>query len=306
MDFKRNSLSFLCASLIFTCTAFTVSPPEITNPSFKTTNKNSRAKKAKKRSHSFIVPSTSSNSTSSRSISFLNCFQTPLDFLPTFYLVAKDTTTLIKNTIVETTSDDLENQQDEQNIILALLDTEANQKTTQNELELDEEEIEFSANTIITPQLIERIANRENFVTSLISIAVAQEGAPYVHGGKSPRGFDCSGFVSYVYSRFKIKLPASSSSYDHIGKKVRLENAQVGDVICFTGRNSRSGRTGHVGIIVENNPNKPIKFIHAASGNRRQITYSTMESTYYKSRFRSVRRISVPVLGEVEIIESAE
>jgi cell wall-associated NlpC family hydrolase len=306
MDFKRNSLSFLCASLIFTCTAFTVSPSEITKPSSKTITKNNKAKKTKKRSHSLIIATNSSNSTFSSSILSLNCFQTPLDFLPTFHSVAKDTT-LQENAIVELTSVDLTNQQDEQNNMLALLDEEADQKTNENDLELGEEEIDFSTNNLgITPQLLEKVAIRENFITSLVDIAVAQEGVPYVHGGKSPRGFDCSGFVSYVYSRFKVKLPASSISYDQVGKTVKLEDAQVGDVICFTGRNSRSGRTGHVGIIVEKNPNEPIKFIHAASGSRRQITYSTMESAYYKTRFRSVRRISVPVLADVSENESAE
>ncbi len=306
MDFKRTSLSLFCASLIFTCAAFTVTPSEVTKP----TNKNNRNKKTKKGSHSLIIASSSLNSAFSTSSSSLNCFQTP--FLPTFYAVVKDTV-LKENTVVEVASDDVDNRQDgqEQVNILSLLDDEANQKTNENDIELDTEEIEtidFLApnNLVIAPQLLEKIAIRENFVNSLVDIAVAQEGVPYVHGGKSPRGFDCSGFVSYVYSQFNINLPASSSSYDNVGKKVKLENVQVGDILCFTGRNSRSGRTGHVGIVVENNPNEPIKFIHAASGSRRQITYSTMESAYYKARFRSARRISAPVLEEVLETESAE
>jgi cell wall-associated NlpC family hydrolase len=303
MDFKRTSLSLFCISLIFTCAAFTISTPEITKPSSKPTYKKTKNKKIKKRSHTLIITSNSSNTTSSSSILSLNCFQTPLNYLPTFYSVVEDTTH------TEVISNKLENQQDN---ILALLDDEANQKTNEKNLELDAEEIDFSTsnNLPITPQLLEKIALREDFVNSLVDIAVAQEGVPYVYGGKSPRGFDCSGFVSYVYSQFKINLPASSSSYDHVGKKVKLKDAQVGDILCFTGRNSRSGRTGHVGIVVENNPNEPLKFIHAASGSRRKITYSTMESSYYKPRFRSARRISAPVVEEIlektETIESAE
>ncbi|WP_375560752.1 C40 family peptidase [Bernardetia sp. OM2101] len=308
MDFKRTSLSFLCASLIFTCAAFTVSPSKITKPTSKTTNKNNRTKKSKKRSHSLIIAPTSFSSVSSSSMSSLHCFQTPLDFLPTFYSVTKDTT-ITENSILEITSDDSENQQVD---MLSLLDEEANQKTNENDIELDVEEIntiDFSTpnNLVIAPQLLERVVIRENFITSLVDIAVAQEGVPYVHGGKSPKGFDCSGFVSYVYSQFNINLPASSSSYDHVGKKISLKDVQVGDILCFTGRNSHSGRTGHVGIVVESNPNEPIKFIHAASGSRRQITYSTMESSYYKPRFRSARRIAVPILEEIlEEIESTE
>lgn len=299
MDFKRTSLSFLCASLIFTCAAFTNHSP--------TLSKSNR--KDKKKAHTLIISPTALNAVSTTcSVSFgsspsLTCFQTPLDFLPIITVVAKDT--LAEQETIEITATATTNQQDEQADILALLDEEANQKTTQKDIELDEEEIEFSSNTLITPQLIQKVATRNYFVTSLVDIAIAQEGTPYVHGGKSPRGFDCSGFVSYVYSQFNVNLPASSSSYDNVGKKVRLEDAQVGDVICFTGRNSRSGRTGHVGIVVENNPNEPIKFIHAASGSRRRVTFSTMDSGYYKARFRSVRRISAPIL-ETETTDSAE
>ena len=289
MDFKRTSLSFLCASLIFTCAAFTNGSPSNLSKSDRRIDK-----KTKKKAHNLIISPTALNSTSSTTsssltaTSSLNCFQTPLDFLPTFHFsVAKDT--LTEQAIAEPTTI----LEDEQTDILALLDEEANEKTNEN-------------NLAITPQLLEKVAIRESFLNSLVNLAVGFEGVPYVHGGKSPKGFDCSGFVSYIYSRFNINLPPSSSSYDHVGKKITLEDAQVGDVICFTGRNSRSGRTGHVGIIVEKNPNEPIKFIHAASGSRRQITYSTMESAYYKARFRSVRRIAIPVVEEVSETESAE
>ncbi len=313
MDFKRKSISFLCASLIFICAAFTGSPSEPTKSNSKPTrtSKNSKTKKTKKRSHTLIISPTSAYSNSSNVVSTLNCFQTPSDFLPIFYSVNKDTV-LVENNILENTGISSTDYKDEQNDILDLLDAEANQKTNENSFELNTEEIDYnesftSNNFAITPQLLEKIVVRENFVTSLVDIAVAQEGVPYVYGGKSPKGFDCSGFVSYVYSQFKINLPASSSSYDHVGKKVKLEDAQVGDILCFTGRNSRSGRTGHVGIVVENNPNEPLKFIHAASGSRRQITYSTMESSYYKPRFRSVRRISAPVLENEDLeIEDTE
>ena len=304
MDFKRTSLSFLCASLIFTCAAFTNGSPSNLSKSDRRIDK-----KTKKKAHNLIISPTALNSTSSTTsssltaTSSLNCFQTPLDFLPTFHFsVAKDT--LTEQAIAEPTTI----LEDEQTDILALLDEEANEKTNEKNIELDVEEIDFSTpnNLAITPQLLEKVAIRESFLNSLVNLAVGFEGVPYVHGGKSPKGFDCSGFVSYIYSRFNINLPPSSSSYDHVGKKITLEDAQVGDVICFTGRNSRSGRTGHVGIIVEKNPNEPIKFIHAASGSRRQITYSTLESAYYKARFRSVRRIAIPVVEEVSETESAE
>ena len=274
MDFKHHTLSFIFASIIFT--SFTTNP--LSKPNTH----------QKRKAHSLIISSkTSTTSSTSSSSTTLNCFRNPFDFLSTL------------NIPTNTEKDSLDNEETD---ILSLLDEETEQKTAQQNLDADVEDIVYfssSNNFAIAPQLLDKIIERENFTSSLIDIAIAQEGVPYVHGGKSPNGFDCSGFVSYVYSQFNINLPTSSNSYDYVGKEVALEDVQVGDILCFTGRNSRSGRTGHVGIVVENNPNEPIKFIHAASGSRRQITYSTMESSYYKPRFRSARRISTPILENI-------
>ncbi|PIY09144.1 MAG: hypothetical protein COZ18_08675 [Flexibacter sp. CG_4_10_14_3_um_filter_32_15] len=136
---------------------------------------------------------------------------------------------------------------------------------------------------------------RTEFVASILETATALEGVPYVYAGKSPKGFDCSGFVYYVFKNHDIALPASSRMYDNVGKTVALKNAQKGDIICFTGTDPSIDRTGHVGIVVENSPNKPIKFIHATSGKKYSVAYSLLSKDgtgYYAKRFRSVRRVS--------------
>lgn len=135
---------------------------------------------------------------------------------------------------------------------------------------------------------------RDEFVTSILETATALEGVPYVYAGKSPKGFDCSGFVYYVFKNHDVALPASSRMYDKVGKTIALENAQKGDIICFTGTDPSIDRTGHVGIVVENNPNEPIKFIHATSGKRYSVAYSTLSKDgtgHYAKRFRSIRRV---------------
>lgn len=135
---------------------------------------------------------------------------------------------------------------------------------------------------------------RKEFVAAILETATALEGVPYVYAGKSPQGFDCSGFVYYVFKNHDISLPASSRMYDQVGKTISLENAQKGDIICFTGTDPSIDRTGHLGIIVENNPNEPIKFIHATSGKKYSVTYSILSKDgtgHYAKRFRSVRRI---------------
>ncbi len=135
---------------------------------------------------------------------------------------------------------------------------------------------------------------RNEFVASILKTATDLEDVPYVYAGKSPKGFDCSGFVYYVFKEHNIALPASSKMYDNIGKTIALKNAQKGDIICFTGTDPNINRTGHVGIVVENKPNKPIKFIHATSGKRYSVAYSTLAKDgkgHYAKRFRSVRRV---------------
>ncbi|WP_338767403.1 C40 family peptidase [Bernardetia sp. ABR2-2B] len=138
-------------------------------------------------------------------------------------------------------------------------------------------------------------SERQEFVNSVLEMATSLEGVPYVYAGKSPKGFDCSGFVYYVFKNHNIALPASSRMYDKVGKTISLENAKEGDIICFTGTDPNIDRTGHVGIVVENKKNEPIKFIHATSGKRYSVAYSTLSKDgkgHYAKRFRSIRRVA--------------
>src|SRR5690554_4082999 len=73
--------------------------------------------------------------------------------------------------------------------------------------------------------------------SAIIAEAVKYVGTPYVRGGSSPSGFDCSGFVSYVYGQFGISLPRSSGAYYGVG--TRVSSPQPGDIIVTP---------GHVGL----------------------------------------------------------
>ncbi len=135
-------------------------------------------------------------------------------------------------------------------------------------------------------------ANNVFEVDSLIAFAKTQLGTNYCYATSDPKiGFDCSGFVYYVFNHFHIKVPRSSKEFKNFGLKIPLDSAKKGDVIVFTGTNAKYRSPGHVGIIIENNAGIPT-FIHSSSGKKKGVIISDFnESPYYKKRFIKVVRV---------------
>jgi cell wall-associated NlpC family hydrolase len=126
-------------------------------------------------------------------------------------------------------------------------------------------------------------------INRLLKFADQHLGTPYRYGGKGPAGFDCSGFVRYCFSQTQgLTLSPSATYYYNHGVKVHPTSARPGDIICFTGSNSRNRNIGHVGIITEVTPTD-IYFIHASVS--KGIRYESMNSAYYKARFLQIRRV---------------
>jgi cell wall-associated NlpC family hydrolase len=123
----------------------------------------------------------------------------------------------------------------------------------------------------------------------LITFAQTLKGVRYKYASANPKtGFDCSGFVKYVFNHFQMRVPRTSKGLSGIGKEIDLQSAMPGDVILFTGSNSAIRKVGHVGIITQ--AGDTISFIHAASGKTYRVTETTL-TPHYKRRFIKVVRV---------------
>ena len=119
----------------------------------------------------------------------------------------------------------------------------------------------------------------------IVAYAMQFLGKPYVYGGSSPKGFDCSGFTSYVYRHFGYNLSRSASGQSGEGVKVAKKDLQPGDLVIY--KNQSLTRIGHVGLYIGNN-----KMIHASEpGVGVIITEIDAKSHNYPKRFVMGRRI---------------
>jgi len=124
-------------------------------------------------------------------------------------------------------------------------------------------------------------STREN----LIAYAKKFLGVRYVYGGSSPKGFDCSGFVSYAYNHFGIKLERVAADQARQGTKVSRANLLPGDLVFFD-TNGGKNYINHVGIYIGDG-----KFIHASSGSKaRKVVISSLNDSFYSNAYMSARR----------------
>ena len=113
--------------------------------------------------------------------------------------------------------------------------------------------------------------------TQILNKAVSYLGTPYVYGGASPSGFDCSGFVYYVYGTFGISVGRTPAAQYNAGSQVDKTALKIGDIVLFAGTGG-SGIT-HTGIYAGNG-----QFIHSPNS-RSTVSYSDLTSGYWSEHF---------------------
>ncbi len=117
----------------------------------------------------------------------------------------------------------------------------------------------------------------------VVEFAKSFIGTPYVYGGSSPSGFDCSGFVYYVYKNFGVTLNRVAADQSKNGYVVERSELMPGDIVLFS--RTLDGYISHVGIYVGDN-----QFIHSPQTGR-SVEIVSMSSGYYNYGYVGARRI---------------
>jgi len=121
--------------------------------------------------------------------------------------------------------------------------------------------------------------------SKVVDKALTYQGINYVYGGKTPRGFDCSGFTSYVFDQLGLNLKGASYHQATQGKRKSISKAKPGDLVFF----ETKGKVVHVSIVVEHSNDK-LWVVHSTSS-RGVVKDEILHSPYWKPRISSVRDV---------------
>ncbi|MDR2741037.1 MAG: C40 family peptidase [Treponema sp.] len=122
---------------------------------------------------------------------------------------------------------------------------------------------------------------------AIIETAKQYQGVSYRYGAESPKGFDCSGFVRYVYrTATGIELPRTSKTIWSSGQSIGITEAQMGDIVVFASK----GVINHVAILLDTD-----SVIHAVSlGPKTGVIISSLKDRYFGPRIIGVRSFLLP------------
>lgn len=121
----------------------------------------------------------------------------------------------------------------------------------------------------------------------IVQTALKYKGCPYKPGGTTPKGFDCSGFTSFVYSKAGIRIPRTSGNQFDSGQDVDFDEMKNGDLVFFTrwGSIGKLFSPNHVGIFIGND-----RFIHAPSSGGK-VRIDKLTDDYWDSHYKGSRNV---------------
>ena len=132
------------------------------------------------------------------------------------------------------------------------------------------------------------LQNNVSLRDKIVSYGMGLLGTPYVTAGHSKKGFDCSGFVYFIFNYFEIKVPRSSSQFKNFGKEIPISDVRKGDVLLFLSPTRNA--IGHLGIVT-NPKGMESDFIHSSSGCEMKVIVTSLKKPGYLRRFVKAIRI---------------
>lgn len=123
---------------------------------------------------------------------------------------------------------------------------------------------------------------------SIVEYAVKLLDTPYVTAGSGKDGFDCSGYIYFVFKHFDMDLPRSTAGYENFGKEIPIENVEKGDLLLFLSPTRNT--IGHIGIVSNANGTES-DFIHATSGRAMKVVITNLSNEGYTRRFVKAIRV---------------
>lgn len=117
---------------------------------------------------------------------------------------------------------------------------------------------------------------------ALAGTALQLRGVPYRNGGSDPAGFDCSGFVWYVFAQHGVAMPRTVDGQFRAGRPVRADALEPGDLVFFS---TVAPGASHVGVVIGGD-----EFVHAPSSNG-EVRVERLSSPYWSTRYVGARRV---------------
>ena len=156
-------------------------------------------------------------------------------------------------------------------------------RTSANEVNEKNVEVSSAETNDVNEEQEEEATTETVTGNQVVEYAKKYLGYKYVAGGSSPKGFDCSGFTTYVFKHFGISLNRASKGQIKNGVAVEKSKLQAGDLVIFN--NESNSAIGHVGIYIGSG-----KFIHAAN-KKEGVTITELSMSYYSKRYVGARRV---------------